>query len=302
MNTKKITLNELKTLIKELLIENEQQDISNAEKYVNLMINKYGDNYKTLHSAILYNLVNSKYNRVSNDFVLKVWQALDKKFNPEPALNEYGEDSGGQDMTWGMYNRDNYVAPSISTNPYAVAKEIKDELPDIFDENMVEKKVQEYFLEHDLNQKKLQTDDFWEDLYYALTEDFGKKYANPSQIEEDYPGDSQYDSNAPWNQISADYDGFDIVEDADNRDNFGVRLRDSAGSTSNVIYLTKILEEVDASPEDYQYFDWVLEQNPKPASFMKKLGMLMDKYADYAEYSNEPDLDEEMKYNPKDYQ
>ena len=308
MATKKIMLNELQTLVKTLLKENDDMEAKRAEIYVNRLIELYGDDYKTIHKVIERNIVNNKYEHISNDFVQCVWNAVNKKFFPESnpfkkeTVNEYGEDSGAQDMTWGMYNRDNYVAPPISTNPYAVAKEIKDELPDVFNEDMVEKIVDKYFIENDLNQKKLQDDSFWEDLYYALTEDFGKKLGYPTGIQEDYPTGSQYDSDAPWNQgLDPDYEDFEVVQDADNIDDFAVRLRDSNGGTTNVIYLSYILQETNASPEEYQYFESALSQNPRPPSFTKKLDMLIDDYSDIAEFVNEPDMDEDLKYNPNDY-
>lgn len=204
MATKKITLNELKLVINHILNENEQEDVINAEKYVNLMVKNYGNDYKTLHKAILYNLVNSKYNRISNDFVLNVWSELDKKFN-SPSVNE------------------------------------------------------------------------------------------------DYPTGASEDPNAPWNQTTPDYEDYDVVKNGDNINNFGVQLINSAGGKTNIIYLSTILDNLNSSPEEYQYFEYALQQTPRPPSFIKKLNILIDEYSDKVEYGDNSSKDDFIKYNPDEY-
>lgn len=79
MATKKIRLNELRSLVKQIINENEQEELFLAKKYVDDMIERYGD-YKTIRKNILSNLVNSEYGRTSNSFVTKVWDEFNKKF------------------------------------------------------------------------------------------------------------------------------------------------------------------------------------------------------------------------------
>ena len=84
MATKKISLNELRNIVKQIIKEerineNEEEELFLAKKYVDDMIEIYGD-YKTIRKNILSNLVNSEYGRTSNSFVTKVWGELNKKF------------------------------------------------------------------------------------------------------------------------------------------------------------------------------------------------------------------------------
>lgn len=85
MATTKITMNELRNIVKKLvkeetmLNENEQEELFLAKKYVDDMIDRYGD-YKTIRKNILGNLVNSEYGKTSNSFVTKVWDEFNKKF------------------------------------------------------------------------------------------------------------------------------------------------------------------------------------------------------------------------------
>lgn len=84
MGNIKITLNELRSLVKQIIKEeyineNEQEELFLAKKYVDDMIERYGD-YKTIRKNILSNLVNSEYGRTSNSFVTKVWDEFNKKF------------------------------------------------------------------------------------------------------------------------------------------------------------------------------------------------------------------------------
>jgi hypothetical protein len=75
----KITINELRSLVKQVISENEQEESLKAKEYVADMIEKYKD-YKTVRKNILSNLVNSEYGRTSNSFVDKVWKELGKQF------------------------------------------------------------------------------------------------------------------------------------------------------------------------------------------------------------------------------
>lgn len=214
-------------------------------------------------------------------------------------LNEYGEDSGGQDMTWGMYNRNNYSSKPISANAYDVAEAIKDEIPDIFNETKLEQIVDQYFLKNDLNQKVLQSDDFWEDLYSNLEEDFGKTLGRVTSELDEF--DTSTD-DAPFNQSNDyEYDDFEIVNDSDNFDDFKIKLFDSGGG-STVVSLYQLLVSTNASIDDEQYFAKALNSNPKPPSFMKKLEILIDNYVPSAEFSGYTTKDDSMEYDPTEYQ
>jgi hypothetical protein len=82
---KKISLNELRYIIKQIIIretledDNEARETLSAKKYVDDMIDIHGD-FHTVRRNILDNLVNSPYQRVSNSYVNKVWKELFKRF------------------------------------------------------------------------------------------------------------------------------------------------------------------------------------------------------------------------------
>jgi ATP-dependent protease Clp ATPase subunit len=79
MSTKKISLNELRTLVKQIINENEKEETLLAKKYVDDMIDRYVV-YKNIRKNILSNVVNSEYGRTSNSFVTKVWDEFNKRF------------------------------------------------------------------------------------------------------------------------------------------------------------------------------------------------------------------------------
>jgi hypothetical protein len=91
------------------------------------------------------------------------------------SLAEYGEDSGGQDMTWGMYNRtperkhgmDKSV---LKASAWGVAQALEPLLPQDYLEKDVESAVETYWTENGLDFHRLQKEDFWEDLYYNLSD------------------------------------------------------------------------------------------------------------------------------------
>ena len=113
----------------------------------------------------------------------------------------------------------------------------------------------------------------------------------------DYPAGADADPSAPWNQTnSPEFDAFDIVYDGDNLADFIVKLHDTANGTDEVS-IEKMLITTKSNEDEYLYFDWALEQNPKPATFMKKLNNLCEKYSSYAEYTY-PENDD---YDPNDY-
>lgn len=98
-------------------------------------------------------------------------------------LKEYGEDSGGQDMTYGIYKRDNKgLGQSIDfrmISPTNVALEIEDSLPEKYIDKDVEMAVDNYIEDASINvemvNKYLKDDDWWDTLYYAINDIRDKK-------------------------------------------------------------------------------------------------------------------------------
>lgn len=84
MATKKITLKELKILVKQIkkeyINENEQEDLNYAKEYVDELYEKYNGNYKKIHQHIINHLVNNEYYIMPNSLLMKVWDALNAKF------------------------------------------------------------------------------------------------------------------------------------------------------------------------------------------------------------------------------
>lgn len=112
----------------------------------------------------------------------------------------------------------------------------------------------------------------------------------------DYPAGADADPNAPWNQGDApEFDTFNIKNDADNIVDFIVELHDTANGT-NIVSIEKMLDATNANKDEYIYFDWVLEQNPKPVSFLKKLKNLCKTYSLSAEFKY-PDQGDEYDAN-----
>lgn len=84
MIRKKITLNELKSLIKSViketyLNETEEEDSLFAERYVEGLFKEYGDDYTMIRQKILDNIVNNPYPQKSNAVVTKVWDEFNKR-------------------------------------------------------------------------------------------------------------------------------------------------------------------------------------------------------------------------------
>lgn len=94
----------------------------------------------------------------------------------ERMIKEYGEDSGGQDMTYGMYNRDNKgLGRSIDfrmMSPMNVALEIEGVLPEKYIDTDVEKAVNDYIEDSAINiqvaNKYMKDEDWWDTLYYNI--------------------------------------------------------------------------------------------------------------------------------------
>lgn len=120
-------------------------------------------------------------------------------------LNEYGEDSGGQDMTWGMYNRDNNLGLSIDQrmmSSWNVAVNITDNLPDSYVEDDVESAVTNYINDSAINQevanRYMKNDDWWGDLYYNINDIRRKRGVN----EATYSFDAQNSGNPQKTDLS----------------------------------------------------------------------------------------------------
>jgi hypothetical protein len=94
----------------------------------------------------------------------------------ERMIKEYGEDSGGQDMTYGMYKRDNKgLGNSIDfrmMSPMNVALQIEDVLPEKYIDTDVNEAVDNYIEDAEINMeianKYMKDDDWWDTLYYNI--------------------------------------------------------------------------------------------------------------------------------------
>ena len=101
----------------------------------------------------------------------------------ERMIKEYGEDSGGQDMTYGMYNRDNKgLGQSIDfrmMSPMNVALEIEGVLPEKYIDIDVDKAVDDYIKDASINiqvaNKYMKDEDWWDTLYYNIKDIRDKK-------------------------------------------------------------------------------------------------------------------------------
>jgi hypothetical protein len=101
----------------------------------------------------------------------------------ERMIKEYGEDSGGQDMTYGIYKRDNKgLGQSIDfrmMSPMNVAIEIEEVLPEKYIDTDVEKAVDNYIENASINiqmaNKYMKDDDWWDTLYYNIKDVRDKK-------------------------------------------------------------------------------------------------------------------------------
>ena len=86
-------------------------------------------------------------NIMSEEYQLSEGQMCE--INEAFGLNEYGEDSGGQDMTWGMYKRDNSSSLGLSIDqrmmtPFNVAVNIEEKLPADYNETDVENALEDW--------------------------------------------------------------------------------------------------------------------------------------------------------------
>jgi len=65
---------------KYLVNENEKEDIAKAKKLVNYHAKANKNDLKKTRRALLDNVVNNEYSRVSNDFITILWNEFNKKF------------------------------------------------------------------------------------------------------------------------------------------------------------------------------------------------------------------------------
>lgn len=65
---------------KEYLLENKQEDIIKANKIFQDFYRKFKGKEKKIRQAILDNIVNSKYQHFSNEFIDMVWSVFKLKF------------------------------------------------------------------------------------------------------------------------------------------------------------------------------------------------------------------------------
>ena len=101
----------------------------------------------------------------------------------ERMIKEYGEDSGGQDMTYGMYKKNSKgLGQSIDfrmMSPMNVALEIEDILPENYNDKDVNKAVDNYIENAAINiqmaHKYMKDDDWWDTLYYNIKDIRDKK-------------------------------------------------------------------------------------------------------------------------------
>lgn len=152
----------------------------------------------------------------------------------ERMINEYGEDSGGQDMTYGMYKRDNKgLGQSIDfrmMSPMNVALEIEDVLPENYIEVDVEKAVDNYIEDSSINievaKKYMKDEDWWDTLYYNIKDIRDRKSVNEDILPKNYKGGiiKESKNNIPGKTVGdlknilskANPKGFLIMVDGDN--------------------------------------------------------------------------------------
>jgi hypothetical protein len=97
-----------------------------------------------------------------------------KKSSLKESLDEYGEDSGGQDLHWGMYrDRNPNGSPSQMPSAHEAAQVIAPTLPPNYNEKQVEQAIHNEYPEF---WDQISTDDeFWEGLYYSLQSEIPNK-------------------------------------------------------------------------------------------------------------------------------
>lgn len=137
-------------------------------------------------------------------------------FNEGKELNEYGEDSGGQDMTWGRYKHDTSISSSIDQRmmaPFNIAVDIEEALPKSYIENDVESAIEKYIDFNQINRevadKYMSKEDWWDDLYYNINDIRRKREEERGELNEDDPLDAS-DVRANLQSKRGEEDGEDF--------------------------------------------------------------------------------------------
>lgn len=137
-------------------------------------------------------------------------------FNEGEELNEYGEDSGGQDMTWGKYKHDTNISSSIDQRmmaPFNIAVDIEETLPKSYIENDVESAIEKYIDFNQINKevadKYMSKEDWWDDLYYNINDIRRKREEERGDLNEADPLDAS-DVRANLQSKRGEEDGEDF--------------------------------------------------------------------------------------------
>ena len=134
-------------------------------------------------------------NIMSEEYQLSEGQMceIDEAFD----LNEYGEDSGGQDMTWAKYKHDTNIGSSIDQRmmaPFNIAVDIEETLPKSYNENDVETAIEKHIVFNEINRevadKYMSKEDWWDDLYYNINDIRRKREKESGELNEADPLDA----------------------------------------------------------------------------------------------------------------
>lgn len=124
------------------------------------------------------------------------------QLNESWGMNEYGEDSGGEDMTWGMYNRntsgmDTSIDQKMMSS-WNVANHIVDDLSNEYNEKDVEMAVTLYISDSGINQEVanayIKDDEWWEDIYYNINDIKRKKEGNINEVKYNFQTNADGDA------------------------------------------------------------------------------------------------------------
>jgi hypothetical protein len=134
------------------------------------------------------NIMSEEY-QISEGQMCEIDEAFD--------LNEYGEDSGGQDMTWARYKHDTNIGSSIDQRmmaPFNIAVDIEETLPKSYNENDVETAIENYIVFNEINRevadKYMSKEDWWDDLYHNINDIRRKREEESGELNEAEPMDA----------------------------------------------------------------------------------------------------------------
>jgi hypothetical protein len=134
------------------------------------------------------NIMSEEY-QISEGQMCEIDEAFD--------LNEYGEDSGGQDMTWAKYKHDTNIGSSIDQRmmaPFNIAVDIEETLPKSYNENDVETAIEKHIVFNEINRevadKYMSKEDWWDDLYYNINDIRRKREEESGELNEAEPMDA----------------------------------------------------------------------------------------------------------------